>query len=94
MVKMRENLSLFDLTNIVIGGIVGADIYVASALSAGLVGPFSIFVWLIAGIAAIILALVFAYSSFYTPTHSFSANVIEEGLGRNVQFGADFFLRA
>jgi amino acid transporter len=67
MVKTRENLSLFDLTNIVIGGIVGADIYVASALSAGLVGPFSIFVWLIAGIAAIILALVFAYSSFYTP---------------------------
>lgn len=66
MVKERENLSLFDLTNIVIGGIVGADIYVASAISAGLVGPFSIFVWLIAGAFAIILALVFAYNSFYT----------------------------
>lgn len=67
MGKERENLSLFDLTNIVVGGIVGADIYVASAISAGLVGPFSIFVWLIASVFAIILALVFAYSSFYTP---------------------------
>jgi basic amino acid/polyamine antiporter, APA family len=35
--KERGNLSLFDLTNIVVGGIVGADIYVASAISAGLV---------------------------------------------------------
>lgn len=67
MVKEREKLSLFDLTNIVIGGIVGADIYVASAISAGLVGPFSIFVWLIAAVFSIILALVFAYNSFYTP---------------------------
>jgi len=65
--KLSKKLSLFDTTNIVIGSIVGADIYIASAITAGMIGPFSIFVWLIAGVLAAILALVFAYSSFYVP---------------------------
>jgi len=64
---LKRSLSFFDLTNIIIGSIVGADIYIASAITAGLVGPMAIFVWIIAGIFAIILALVFAYSSYYVP---------------------------
>jgi amino acid transporter len=67
MQKLKRELSFFDLTNIVIGSIVGADIYIASALTAGMIGPFSIFVWLIAGILATILALIFAYCSYYVP---------------------------
>lgn len=65
--RSREKLTFFDLTNIIIGSIVGADIYIASALTAGLIGPFSIIVWLIAGILATIIALVFAYCSYYVP---------------------------
>ncbi|MCX9010687.1 MAG: amino acid permease [Candidatus Methanoperedens sp.] len=65
--RSREELTFFDLTNIIIGSIVGADIYIASALTAGLIGPFSIIVWLIAGILATIIALVFAYCSYYVP---------------------------
>ncbi|MBI3742694.1 MAG: amino acid permease [Chloroflexi bacterium] len=57
----------FDLTNIVIGAIVGADIYIASSITAGLVGPFALVVWLIAGVMATVLAIVFAYCSFYVP---------------------------
>jgi len=64
---LKRNLSFFDLTNIIIGSIVGADIYIASAITAGLVGPMAIFVWVLAGIFAIILALIFAYSSYYVP---------------------------
>ena len=64
---MKKELTLFDLTNIIVGSIVGADIYIASALTAGLVGPFSIVVWLIAGIFAMIIALIFAYCSYYVP---------------------------
>jgi basic amino acid/polyamine antiporter, APA family len=65
--QLRRNLSYFDVTNMVVGAIVGSDIYVASALTAGMVGPFSIVCWLIAGFLAAILASVFAYSSFYVP---------------------------
>jgi amino acid transporter len=64
---LKKDLTLFDLTNIVIGSIVGADIYIASALTGGLLGPFSIFVWVIAGAMAACLALVFAYCSYYIP---------------------------
>ncbi len=65
--KLKEELTSFDLTNIIVGSIVGADIYIASALTAGLIGPFSIIVWLAAGILATIIALVFAYCSYYVP---------------------------
>ena len=41
-VKLKK-LSFFDLTNIIIGSIVGADIHIASAITAGLVGPMAIF---------------------------------------------------
>lgn len=64
---LPKKLSLFDTTNLAIGAIVGADIYVASGITAGMIGPFSIFIWIIGGLLAIILALVFAYSSFYLP---------------------------
>ena len=65
--ELKRDLSYYDLTNIVIGAIVGSDIYIASAITAGLVGPLSILVWIVAGIMATILALVFAYSSYYVP---------------------------
>jgi amino acid transporter len=66
-VEFKQELSLFDVTNIVVGAVVGADIYIASAITAGLLGPFSLVVWIIAGIFATIIALVFAYCSYYVP---------------------------
>jgi len=65
--KLKQDLSFFDVTNIVIGSIIGADIYIASAITAGIIGPLAIFVWIVAGIFAIVLALVFAYCSYYVP---------------------------
>lgn len=41
---LKRDLSYFDLTSIVVGCIVGADIYIASALTAGLLGPAAILV--------------------------------------------------
>ena len=64
---LKKALSSFDLTSIVVGSIVGADIYIASALTAGLLGPAAILVWIVAGIFATIIALVFAYCSYYVP---------------------------
>jgi basic amino acid/polyamine antiporter, APA family len=65
--RLKRDLTFFDLTAIVIGSVVGSDIYIASAISAGLIGPFSIVIWALAGGAAALLALVFAYCSFYAP---------------------------
>ncbi len=65
--EVKRELSQFDLTNIIVGAIVGADIYIASALTAGLVGPFSIVLWAVAGLFAATIAIVFAYCSYYVP---------------------------
>ena len=64
---LKRDLSLFDLTNIVVGAVIGSDIYIASALTAGLVGPLSVILWVVAGGMAMILALIFAYSAYYVP---------------------------
>jgi APA family basic amino acid/polyamine antiporter len=64
---LKKELSSFDLTSIVVGSIVGADIYIASALTAGLLGPAALLVWVVAGLCASVIALVFAYCSYYVP---------------------------
>lgn len=63
----KQKLNAFDVTNLVIGSIIGADIFIASGIASELIGPFSIFVWLIAGIFAIIIALSFVQLSHIIP---------------------------
>jgi APA family basic amino acid/polyamine antiporter len=65
--KPQRKLSLFDVTNLVIGAIIGADIYVASSFGAGYLGPFSLVVWVIAGLIAIVIALSFAQCATLLP---------------------------
>ncbi len=67
MAELRRDLSFFDLMNIVIGAIVGSDIYIVPGLVAGLIGPFAIAVWIFAGAISMVLATVFAYCSYYVP---------------------------
>ena len=74
-------LSLFDVTSVVVGSIVGADIYVASAITAGMLGPFSIVVWVVAGVFAAILALNFAYCSMHVPKLGGPFQYASEALG-------------
>jgi amino acid transporter len=66
-IRLQSELTLFDVTNLVVGAIIGADIYVASALGAGLLGPFSLVVWVVAGIIAIVIALCFAQCAAMLP---------------------------
>jgi amino acid transporter len=66
-IELRSKLTLFDVTNLVVGAIIGADIYVASALGAKYLGPFSLIVWVIAGIIAIVVALCFAQCAALLP---------------------------
>jgi APA family basic amino acid/polyamine antiporter len=64
---LKSKLTLFDVTNLVVGAIIGADIYVASAFGASLLGPFSLVAWAVAGIIAIVIALCFAQCSALLP---------------------------
>lgn len=64
---LRRELSYFDLMSIVIGAIVGSDIYIVPGLTAGLIGPFAILVWIVGGVMAMVLAMVFAYCAFHVP---------------------------
>ena len=66
-VELKSELTLFDVTNLVVGAIIGADIYVASAFGASLLGPFSLILWVIAGVIAIIIALCFAQCAALLP---------------------------
>lgn len=64
---LKRELSYFDLMNIVIGAVIGSDIYVIPGLVAGLIGPFAIVVWIVSGAAAMVLAMVFGYCGYYLP---------------------------
>jgi APA family basic amino acid/polyamine antiporter len=66
-VKLQSQLTLFDVTNLVVGAIIGADIYVASQFGAHYLGPFSLVVWVIAGAMAIVIALCFAQCASLLP---------------------------
>lgn len=59
-IAKKGKLSTFDVTNLVIGAIIGADIYIVSGIASGLVGPASILAWIVAGIFAMVIAMCFA----------------------------------
>jgi amino acid transporter len=63
----RRTLTYFDVTNITVGAIIGADIYVAAAITAGIMGPASLAAWACAGVAATILALTLAECASLVP---------------------------
>ncbi len=67
MAEMKRALGLFDVINLVIGTIVGADIYIAAAFGAGILGPASLLAWVLAGVMALLIALCFAECSSLTP---------------------------
>lgn len=59
--ERSKKLSSFDVTAIVVGSAIGADIYVVTAVSAKMVGPASLLAWAFAGVLALFIALSFAY---------------------------------
>ncbi len=67
MPELKAALNFFDVMNLVIGAIVGADIYIAAAFGAGLLGPAALLAWIIAGLMAITIALSFAECSSIIP---------------------------
>ncbi|MGZ4918462.1 MAG: APC family permease [Halobacteriota archaeon] len=62
-----KKLSFFDVTNLLVGAIVGADIYVVASLGSQYLGPASLIAWIAAGLIAIVIALNFAECATLVP---------------------------
>jgi len=62
-----KKLDLFDVTNLVVGTAIGADIFIVSALASAYLGPASLVVFVIAGVIAILIALNFAEAAALIP---------------------------
>src|SRR3989454_636137 len=60
-------LNTFDVTSLVVGSIIGADVYVATAIGARLIGPASLLAWVLAGAMAMVIALSFSYCVMILP---------------------------
>lgn len=79
--RLQYKLKLFDVTNLVVGAIVGADIYVASSFGAEYLGPSSLLVWIVAGVIAIVIALCFAQCAALLPRVGGPYAYAKEALG-------------
>ncbi len=76
-----KKLSFFDVTNLLVGAIVGADIYVVASLGSQYLGPASLLVWVAAGAIAIIIALNFAECATLVPRVGGAYAYTREGWG-------------
>ncbi|MGQ9723397.1 MAG: APC family permease [Candidatus Jordarchaeum sp.] len=85
-VKLVRKLTLFDVTNLVVGAIIGADIFVAASFGANLVGPASLLVWIAAGVFMTIIALNFAQCAMISPVVGGPYAYAKEAFGKFTGF--------
>src|SRR4249919_937188 len=64
---LERALSFYDVTNITVGAIVGADIYIAAAITAGILGPASLLAWVLAAVLATVIAMMLAECARLVP---------------------------
>ena len=77
----RPPLTPFDVTCLVVGAVVGADIYVVASLGAGLMGPAMLVAWAIGGVMAAVIALSFAQCVTIVPKSGGSYAYAREAFG-------------
>ncbi len=88
----RPVLTAFDATSLVVGAVIGADIYVAASLGAGLLGPAILVAWAIAGVIAGLIALSFAQCAAIIPRSGGSYAYAREAFGHLPGFLAGWTL--
>lgn len=84
--EVRRQLGGVDFTFLVIGAVVGADIYIVGALGAFYLGPAQLFAWLISGVLAALIALAFVQCAFIYPKVGGSYAYAREAFGPLVGF--------
>ncbi|CCF83112.1 APC family permease [Nitrolancea hollandica] len=83
---VRRQLGGFDFTLLVIGAVVGADIYIVGAVGAAYLGPAQLVAWLIGGVLAALIALSFVQCAFIYPKVGGSYAYAHEAFGPLVGF--------
>src|SRR6476661_4077839 len=82
----RRSLSLLDTTSITVGIIIGSAVYrIAPGVVAG-AGQWSLLLWVIGGLVALIGAMCYAEMATAFPQVGGTYVYLSEGLGRNVGF--------
>jgi APA family basic amino acid/polyamine antiporter len=84
--RSQAALGTFDFTLLVIGAVIGADIYVVAGVGASLLGPAQLVAWLIAGALAAIIALTFVQCSAIEPAVGGSYAYAREAFGPLIGF--------
>src|SRR5438093_13782686 len=64
---IQRDLGQFDCTLLVVGAVIGADVYVVAAMGSSFLGPAQIVAWLAAGAFAAIIALAFVQCATVAP---------------------------
>lgn len=84
---LSRNLSLFTITMIGVGGMIGAGIFVLTGIAAGVAGPALVLVFLLNGIVTLLTGMVYAELGSAFPEAGGGYLWVKEGLG-----GAQGFL--
>jgi len=86
-VTLSRDLSLFTITMIGVGGMIGAGIFVLTGIAAGVAGPALVLVFILNGIVTVFTAMVYAELGSAFPEAGGGYLWVKEGLG-----GAQGFL--
>lgn len=65
--QAQHRLGPIEFTLLVIGAVIGADVYVVAGLGAGLLGPAQLLAWIAAGVLAALIALAFVQCAIICP---------------------------
>lgn len=90
----RAELGLFDFTLLVVGAVIGADVYVVAAMGAAYLGPAQLVAWLFSGILAGVIALAFVQCAGICPQVGGSYAYTRNAFGRLAGFLAGWALYA
>ena len=85
-VALSRNLSLFTITMIGVGGMIGAGIFVLTGIAAGVAGPALVLVFVLNGIVTSFTALAYAELGSALPEAGASYVWVKEGLGGALGF--------
>jgi len=78
----RVSLSFFDLVNLVVGAVIGADVYIVTGPGAARLGPALLVAWIVGGVLAGCISLCFAQCAAIVTTAGGPYAYVEAALGR------------
>jgi amino acid transporter len=90
--RLRRELGAFDFTLLVVGAVIGADVYIVAAMGAGFLGPAQLVAWVAAGVLAAVIALAFVQCAAIFPEVGGSYAYARAAFGPRIGFLAGWAL--